>query len=210
MGALTLVIEDKAFSSWSLRPWLALRQTGAAFNEVWVPLRRLETKAAILTHSAAGKLPVLHHGAITIWESLAICEYLADRFPEAQLWPADLEARAFGRAAATEMHGGFPELRRALPMDLTRKPAFLPVTPEVAVEIARITELWGLLRRRFGAGGPFLLGQFSIADAMYAPVCTRFDTYRVPLDTTCQAYVEAVMAWPAMQAWRAEANGGKA
>ena len=104
MAAMTLVIGDKAFSSWSLRPWLALCQTGVAFNEVSIPLRRPETKAAILAHSAAGKVPVLHHGAVTVWESLAICEYFADRFPEAELWPAAPEARAVGRAAATEMH----------------------------------------------------------------------------------------------------------
>jgi glutathione S-transferase len=207
MPGLTLVIGDKAISSWSLRPWLALCQTGVAFDEVLIPLRRPETKAAILAHSGAGKVPVLHHGAVTVWESLAICEYLADRFPEAGLWPESPDARALGRAAATEMHGGFPELRRALPMDLHREPAPLPLVPEVAAEIARIIALWGDLRRRCGAGGPFLLGRFSIADAMYAPVCTRFDSYRVPLDPICQAYVEAVLAWPAMRRWRAAAEG---
>ncbi len=202
MTAMTLVIGNKAFSSWSLRPWLALHQTGVAFDEVLIPLRQPETKAAILAHSGAGKVPVLHHGAVTVWESLAICDYLADRFPEAGLWPDAPESRALGRAAATEMHGGFPEIRRALPMDLTREPAPQPLTPEVLIEVARITQLWRDLRCRFGAGGPFLLGRFSIADAMYAPVCTRFDTYRVPLDPVCQAYVDAILAWPAMRLWR--------
>lgn len=206
MADMTLVIGDKAISSWSLRPWLALRQTGVAFHEVLIPLRRPETRTAILAHSAAGKVPVLHHGAVTVWESLAICEYLADRFPEAGLWPEPPEARALGRAAATEMHGGFPELRRALPMDLLREPAPQPLTPEVTAEVARISGLWRDLRSRFQTLGPFLLGRFTIADAMYAPVCTRFDSYRVPLDPVCQAYVETVLDWPAMAAWRAAAR----
>ncbi len=205
MAKMTLVIGNKTYSSWSLRPWLALRQTGEDFEVVVIPLRQSDTKSAILAHSGAGKVPVLHHGATTIWESLAICEYLADRFPDAALWPKDLERRAIGRAAATEMHGGFADLRRALPMDLKRAPEPRSLSFEVLADVTRITALWTDLRSRFGDGGPFLLGAFSIVDAMYAPICLRFDTYRVPLDPVCRSYVDAVSAWPAMVEWRTAA-----
>lgn len=202
MAALTLVIGNKAYSSWSLRPWLALRQAGASFDEVVIPLRRPETKPAILAHSVAGKVPVLHWGGATVWESLAICETVAELFPAAGLWPDDAAARAVARAAATEMHGGFPELRKAFPMDLKRPPAERPVPAEAAPEIARIAALWADVRGRFGGGGPFLFGRFTVADAMYAPVCVRFDSYRVPLDPVCRDYVAAVLALPAMREWR--------
>ena len=205
MESLPLVIGNKAYSSWSLRPWLALRQAGAVFDEVVIPLRRPETKPEILEHSAAGKVPVLHRGGLTVWESLAICEAVADLFPAAGLWPEDAAVRTVARAAATEMHGGFPEVRKAFPMDLKRTPAPRPVPAETAAEIARLTALWGGLRERYGHGGPFLFGRFTIADAMYAPVCVRFDSYRVPLDPVSQAYVEAVLAMPAMAVWRAAA-----
>ncbi|MEI6557032.1 MAG: glutathione S-transferase family protein [Rhodospirillaceae bacterium] len=202
MAALTLVIGNKAYSSWSLRPWLALRQAGAVFDEVVIPLRQPETRAAILRHSAAGKVPVLHIGGGVVWESLAICEAVAEAFPAAGLWPEDPVARAVARAAASEMHGGFAEVRRAFPMDLKREPAERPVPDVAASEIARLTSLWCALRRRFGAGGPFLFGRFTIADAMYAPVCARFDSYRVPLDAVSRDYLEAVLALPAFLDWR--------
>jgi len=202
MAPLTLVIGNKAYSSWSLRPWLALRQAGATFDEVVIPLRQPETKPAILGHSAAGKVPALHWGEVTVWESLAICEAVADLFPDAGLWPDDPAVRAVARAAATEMHGGFPEVRKAFPMDLKRMAGERPVPAEAAPEIARIGALWGDLRRRFGNGGPFLFGRFTVVDAMYAPVCIRFDTYRVPLDGDNWDYVDAVLALPAMREWR--------
>ncbi len=205
MADMTLVIGNKTYSSWSLRPWLALCQTGYAFDEVTIPLRQPGTKEAILAHSGAGRVPVLRHGDLTVWESLAICEYLAERFPEAGLWPSSLEARALGRAAATEMHGGFADLRRALPMDLKRVPEPRTLSPEATADVARITSLWNELRARFAGDGPFLLGRFSIADAMYAPICTRFATYRVPLDRVCQDYVDTLLAWPAMVEWRTAA-----
>ncbi len=202
MRSLTLVIGNKAYSSWSLRPWLALRQAGLPFDEVVIPLRRPETKPEILAHSAAGKVPVLRSGEVTVWESLAICEAVAEMAPGAGLWPDDAGVRAVARAAATEMHGGFPEVRKAFPMDLKRAPAERPVPEAAALEIARIAALWGDLRRRFGGGGPFLFGGFTIADAMYAPVCVRFDTYKVPLDPVSGEYVAAVLALPAMVEWR--------
>lgn len=201
-AAMTLIIANKAYSSWSLRPWLALRQAGATFDEVVIPLRQPETKDAILAHSGAGKVPVLHDGAVTVWESLAICEYVAERFPQAGLWPVEAGARALARAAATEMHGGFLEIRRAFPMDLKRPAAPRPVPDAAVPELARLTGLWRDLRGRAGQAGPFLFGGFTIADAMYAPVCVRCHGYGIELDAVCRAYVEAVLALPAMQDWR--------
>jgi len=210
---LVIVIGNKNYSSWSLRPWLALKATGAPFGEVMVGLRQPETKARILAHSPAGKVPVLKHGDLLVWESLAICEYLAEAFPAAGLWPADPRARAVARAVATEMHAGFAGLRRDLPMDIHR----MSRTPGVAAEdakadIARVQQIWQDCRGRFGAGdgeagGPYLFGRFSIADCMYAPVATRFRTYNVALDPVSAAYVDAIYADPAMREWIAAARG---
>ncbi len=205
MAALTLVIGNRAYSSWSLRPWLALRHVGAVFEEVVIPLRQPDTKARILAHSAAGKVPVLLVNGVAVWESLAICETVAEMFPAKALWPTDSGVRALARAVATEMHGGFLELRKAFPMDMKRPPA-VRLPPEAALpDIERITAIWAGLRARFGGEGPFLFGTFTIADAMYAPVCSRFETYRVPLDPICHDYVQAVLALPAMGEWRAAA-----
>jgi glutathione S-transferase len=201
MSDLVLVIGNKAYSSWSLRPWLALRQAGADFREVVVPLRRPETKAQILDHSPAGKVPVLKVGDLVLWESIAICEYVAERFPEAGLLPDGTEARAVCRAVSAEMHAGFGELRRAMAMDLKRRLPGRGHTPGALADAARVQELWRDARGRFGQDGPFLFGRFSIADAMYAPVCTRFDTYGVALDPVSRAYCDAVLALPAMREW---------
>lgn len=201
MSDLTLILGNKAYSSWSLRPWLALKQAGRLFAEVVIPLRRPDTRARILEHSPAGKLPVLKHGDLTVWDSLAICEYLADLFPDAALWPEDPAARAVARAVSAEMHSGFQSLRSSMPMDLTRKAPGEGMTEATVADIGRITALWADCRARFGAGGPFLFGRFSIADAMYAPVVTRFDTYGVALGDTARAYADAVLAMPAMREW---------
>ncbi|MBL9034743.1 MAG: glutathione S-transferase family protein [Rhodospirillaceae bacterium] len=208
MTDLTLVIGNKNYSSWSLRPWLALKQTGQSFREELVVLRQPDTKARILAHSAAGKVPVLKHGAIVVWESLAICEYLSDTFPAARLWPADSAARAHARAISNEMHAGFAELRKNMPMDIRgdRRPdsrAHL-----VQGEVERICQIWREARQRFGsrAEGAFLYGAFTIADAMFAPVATRFRTYGVALDDVCQRYLEAVLDWPAFREWEAAAR----
>ena len=202
MEALTLVIGNKAYSSWSLRPWLALRQAGLPFGERVIPLRRPETKGEILDWSGAGKVPVLIAGSVPVWESLAICEAVADLAPAARLWPEDLGERLEARAVATEVHGGFPELRKAFPMDLKRAPETRPVPEAAAAELARITGLWTGLRERFASRGPFLFGAFTIADAMYAPICTRFDTYRVPLPAPCRDYAATMLTMPAMAEWR--------
>jgi len=206
MTGLVLVIGNRNYSSWSLRAWLALRHAGAAFEEVRIPLDTPTTREEILEHSPAGKVPVLHDGGLTVWESLAICEYLAERFPEAKLWPEGREARAIARAVSAEMHAGFARLRNAMPMNCRAPLAGKGRAPGVDADIARITAIWRDCRTRFGAGGPFLFGAFTNADAMYAPVVSRFVTYAVALDETCQAYVAAVSALPAMKSWVAAAR----
>jgi len=207
MTRLEIVIGTKAWSSWSLRPWLALKATGEKFKETLIELRRPDTKARILKHSPAGFVPILKHGPLTVWESLAICEYLAEAFPRSGLWPADRAARAVARCVATEMHGGFAPLRAAMSMDVKARHPTPAIAPEVQANIARVTGIWRDCRKRFGArakgaaGGPFLFGRFSVADCMYAPVTTRFTTYGVKLDPVSAAYVEAVAELPAMKAW---------
>lgn len=206
---LVLVIGNKNYSSWSLRPWLALKATGQPFREKLIMLRRPETKAEILLHSAAGKLPVLKHGDLTVWESLAICDYIAETWPAAELLPADARARAVSRSVTSEMHAGFVALRRELPMDIAKlSPAAQQgVTPseEARLDIARVQQIWQDCRGRFGKQGDFLFGGFSIADAMYAPVATRLRSYGVALDPVSEAYVNAIYALPAMQEWCAAA-----
>ncbi len=206
MSGLILVIANKAYSSWSLRPWLALKQAGAAFTEVVIPLRQPETAAAIARWSPAGRVPVLRHGDVTVWESIAVLEYIAEVFPEAYLWPADPAARAHARTLAAEMHSGFLPLRTHMNMNIRRQRPGHGRTPEVDKDIARITAMWRDCRARFGAGGPFLFGAFTNADAMYAPVVTRFKTYGVSLDSECQAYADAVLDLPAMRTWYADAE----
>lgn len=197
---MTLVIGTKRFSSWSLRPWLAARVAGLAFDEVPITLRQPETKAEILKHSPSGKVPCLIHGSLTIWDSLAICEYLAELAPG--LWPEDRAARAVARAVSAEMHAGFQALRNACSMDVCETTPLADIPPEVLAEVERIGAIWTDCRARFGAGGPFLFGRFSIADAMYAPVVTRFTTFALPMDAGAKAYCDAIWALPAMQEWK--------
>jgi len=203
---LTLVIGTKRFSSWSLRPWLALKATGALFEEIEVPLRQPTTKAEILKWSPSGKVPVLIENGVTVWDSLAICEYLAERFPQAGLWPDGSAARAVARSVAAEMHAGFPVLRQRCPMDLCLDAPLTEFPDDLAGEIRRLDALWTDCRARFGGDGPFLFGRFTIADAMYAPVVTRCATYHLPLSPEAAAYRDAVLAWPALQAWRAASH----
>ncbi len=197
----TLVVGSKNFSSWSLRPWLALRRAGIEFAEIVVALRRPETKAEIARYSPSGRVPVLLDDGLAIWDSLAICEYAAELAPQARLWPAEAGARAMARAASAEMHSGFAELRQRLPMEIAARHATPPSSPELDADIARVLALWHDCRARHGAGGPFLFGQFSIADAMYAPVATRFVTYGVALPAIARAYVESMVALPEMREW---------
>jgi glutathione S-transferase len=205
MADLTLTIGNKNYSSWSLRPWLAAKTGGIAFDEVLIPLYQPGSREEILSHSAAGKVPVLHHGAVTVWESLAICEYLAETFPAAGLWPAYPAARAAARAVATEMHGGFLPLRRHLPMNIHRTPSARDIPGEVQADIDRVAAIWRDCRTRFGSGGECLFGGFTIADAMYAPVVSRFRSYGVRLGPVEEAYCSSIMVLPAMQEWVAAA-----
>jgi glutathione S-transferase len=206
MAAYTLVIGNKAYSSWSLRGWLAVRLAGVAFEERLIRLSEPGSRAALLAHSPAGRVPVLHHGERVIWDSLAIVEYLAEQQPEAALWPADAGARAHARSIAAEMHSGFAALRSAMPMNLRKSLPGRGQGPGVAADIERIVLLWQDCRRRFaGPDGPFLFGAPGAADAMYAPVATRLRTYGVALDPVAAAYVEAVHAWPLFREWHAAA-----
>jgi len=205
MPKCAMVIGNKNYSSWSLRAWLVLKRTGVKFDEILVSLMRPETRADILVHSPSGKVPLLRYGDDRVWDSLAIAEYLAERFPAAGLWPADAGARAVARSVTAEMHAGFMALRRALPMNLRAHLAGRRWADDVEADIARIQEIWTTCRQRYGAGGPFLFGGFTIADAFYAPVVGRFHTYDVPLSTPCQAFADAVWQAPDMRAWVAAA-----
>jgi glutathione S-transferase len=201
----TLVIANKNYSSWSLRPWLAMKVAGIPFEEIVIVLKQEDTQTRIREHSPAGKVPILKTETETIWDSLAILETLAERHPDARLWPADPVARAHARSISAEMHSGFAPLRNHYGMNVRRKIDHLAPTPEVDKDIARIEQLWADTRRDFGQGGPFLFGAFSIADAMYAPVVWRFEGYTVPVSETSRAYMDAMLALPAMREW-AEAS----
>ncbi len=205
MPDILLVIGNRNYSSWSLRGWLALRMAGLDFGEELIPLDTPETEARIRAHSPAGLVPVLHHGPVTVWESLAICEYAAELAPGAGLWPEPPELRAVARSVSAEMHAGFTALRDALPMNIRASRPGVALDDRVRGDIARICEIWRDCRDRFGAGGRFLFGRFSIADAMYAPVVTRFATYHVAIGGVEQDYCDAVRALPAMREWAAAA-----
>ena len=205
MAEFTLVIGNKNYSSWSLRGWLMARIAGVEFEEVVVPLDLPETQAAIRKHSPSGRVPVLLHRGLAVWESLAIAEYLNDLKPEAGLWPPSAAARAHARSISSEMHAGFAELRAKMPMNIRASYPGKGMTPAVRADIERITGLWRDCRKRFGGAFPkddgFLFGTFGAADAMYAPVTTRFRTYGVKLDSDAEAYCAAVLAHPAMKEW---------
>jgi len=212
-----LVIGNKNWSSWSLRPWLAMRRASLPFTEINIRLRRPESKAEILKHCPSGLVPTLLHGELAVWDSLAILEYLAEQHVEAQLWPGPPPTRAVARCVAAEMHAGFSALRQHCPMELLAHDPQGALPPEVETDIRRIVTLWKDCRSRFGGDGPFLFSRFSIADAMYAPVASRLRTYVADLaaygdDGTAQAYVEAIFAMPEMEAWaegaRAETAAG--
>jgi glutathione S-transferase len=201
----TLVIGNKLYSSWSMRPWLVMKAFDLPFEEVLIPLYGPDSKARLLQHSPSGKVPLLADGDVRVWESLAIIEYLAEKHPTAQIWPRDPTARAHARAICAEMHAGFTALRNACPMNLGKRFAARDRGDAVAADVHRICEIFRGTRARFGSGGEFLFGAFSAADAMYAPVAARFATYSIPLDAASQAYVDAVIAYPFFQEWRSAA-----
>jgi glutathione S-transferase len=207
MADLTIYLGNKNYSSWSLRPWLVLKRTTVAFDEVVIPLYQPTSRETVLKYSPSGRVPALRHGDVTVWDSLAICEYLDESFPNFELWPKDPAARAVARAVSAEMHSGFAALREHLPMNIRSSFPGRGVTPEVQSDINRIMAIWRDCRGRFGDGkGDFLFGAFTIADAMFAPVATRFRTYRIELERGADAYCAALMALPAMQEWIAAAK----
>ncbi|MHC5742169.1 MAG: glutathione S-transferase family protein [Nostoc sp.] len=202
MTQLTLVIGNKNYSSWSLRPWLAMKQFGLEFNEIRIPLYNdPDCSSKIRQYSSSGKVPVLLHDTQRVWDSLAICEYLAETFPTLQWWPKDKAARALARSVSAEMHSGFQNLRQNMPMNCRTKYPGKGLEPGVQQDIDRITSIWQESRQKFGTGGNFLFGNFTIADAFFAPVVLRFIAYDVQLDTISRNYVESVLALPAMQEW---------
>ncbi len=204
--ALGLVIGNKNYSSWSLRPWIAMKAAGIPFEETVISLDNPEFQPRVSALSPAGMVPVLTDGDVRVWESLAILEYLAEKFPKARLWPADASTRAHARTVAAEMHAGFAPLRRYCPMNIARLPKVRELTPEVDDNVRRIDTLWSDCRARFGKAGPFLFGAFGAADAMYAPVVSRFHTYGITVSPAASAYMESVMALPAWSEWAAAAR----
>lgn len=205
---LKLVIGDRNYSSWSLRPWLVLKQSGLPFEEISIRLRERNTRTEIFKHSPSGKIPCLVDGGTVVWDSLAICEYIAEKAPS--MWPTDSRSRAEARSISAEMHSGFVALRHVLPMDIAASKPFVARTADVDGDIARIIEIWESCRSRFVDAGPFLFGRFTIADAMFAPVVWRFLTYEIELPAASRKWVEAMLALPAMQEWHAAALAEKA
>ena len=202
MADLTIYLGNKNYSSWSLRPWLVLKRLTVTFDEVVIPLYQPTSRETVLKYSPSGRVPALRHGDIMVWESLAICEYLAESFPTFDLWPKDPAARALARAVSAEMHAGFRALRDHLPMNIRSSFPGRGVTPEVQADINRVMAIWRDCRTRSGEGkGDFLFGNFTIADAMFAPVVTRFRTYKIELERDAESYCETIMAMPAMQEW---------
>ncbi len=201
MSQFTLIMGNKNYSSWSLRAWLVLKQLAIPFEEVVIPLYQEESRNILLHYSPSGKVPVLKHGGYTIWDSLAICEYLSEIFPDRRLWPADLHARTYARSISAEMHSGFQNLRQNMPMNCRLSRPGYGRIPDVDRDIERIVAIWTECRRRFGSKGDFLFGTFGIADAMYAPVASRFKTYGVTFNGVVQGYVNTIMDLPSMKEW---------
>ncbi|WP_122688260.1 glutathione S-transferase family protein [Pseudomonas viridiflava] len=200
--SLHLIIGDKRYSSWSLRPWLVLEMTGAPFTDQVIRLNLPDTRENILKYSPTGKVPALQCEHGTIIDSLAICEYLVERFPDVDLWPGDVSARAQARSACAQMHSGFMSLRSNMPMDLRQDQALEVIPVDTQADIDRIVALWAECRKAAREDGPFLFGRPSIADAFFAPVAIRLRTYRVALPDEALAYIETIYQWPAFQRWQ--------
>jgi glutathione S-transferase len=203
---LKLILANKAYSSWSLRPWILLAQLKIPFEEVVIPMDQPETRASMLKHAPTGKCPSLYDGKIVIWESLAIIEYVAEAYPGKTVWPKGKAARAHARSLANEMHASFAALRQACPTNFRRPVGAINLNDEVRADVARIEAAWEHARATFGREGPFLFGRFSAADAMFAPVVNRFHVYDVPVSKPTRAYMETIMALPVWKAWIADAH----
>lgn len=198
---MRLIVGNYNYSSWSLRAWLAARSSGLPCEVIRIALYQPDSKAQLLQHSPWGRVPCLDDDGLIVWDSLAICEYLAEKLPA--LWPADAAARAVARSVSAEMHSSFRDLRMNMPMNIRKDYAGMGRTPEVLADIARITAIWNDCRARFGAEGPYLFGCWSIADCMYAPVAFRFATYGVQPEGAAGTYLQAVLVHPMLQEWRA-------
>ena len=199
---LKLVIGNKNYSSWSMRPWLALRANNIAFDEIFIPLYTGDAdKARILGFTRSGKVPCLIDGDVTVWDSLAIIEYVAERFPQARLWPEDRAGRAHARSISAEMHSGFAALRNECGMNLHRPVGAIKLSADARADIARVQQIWVECRERHAKSGPFLFGAFGGADAMFAPVVHRFRTYAIGLTLEVRDYMDAMMSLPAFQEW---------
>jgi glutathione S-transferase len=206
-----LAIGNKLYSSWSMRPWVLMRALGIPFTETVIPMYRDDTKAAMLKFAPTGMVPAINHGDVVVWESLSLMEYIAEAFPDKNIWPRDAVARAHARSAASEMHAGFRALRMACPVNLSR--IFKPkdYAADVHADIARIEAMWADCRNRFGskakgdATGPFLYGAYCAADAMYTPVVTRLEHYQIPVKPETRAYMDAILNHHAFKAWNEEA-----
>ncbi|MCL6416642.1 glutathione S-transferase family protein [Aestuariirhabdus sp. Z084] len=201
MTDLTLVIGNKNYSSWSLRPWLLLRQFGIAFNEIRITLRTSQFPEEVRHWSAAGKVPVLAAGELRVWDSLAICEYINEHYLAGSGWPQDSVSRALARAISAEMHSGFLALRTDMPMNCRRSVQGFQASSAVQQDIDRIVDIWNQCRERYGEDGPWLFGEFSIADAMFAPVAVRFQGYGIELPAVAAEYQQQILSLPAMQEW---------
>lgn len=203
---LKLIIANKSYSSWSLRPWILLAHFQIPFEELVIPMDRPQTRGEILRHSPTGKCPALKDGLVEVWESLAIIEYLAEAFPDKAIWPRAKPARAHARSLCSEMHAGFQALRNHCPTQFLRPVRKIALTPEVEVDVARIESAWTHARDTFGKAGPFLFGRFCAADAMFAPVVNRLHIYDVPVSERTRTYMNAIMQLPAWKAWIADAE----
>jgi glutathione S-transferase len=200
--SLKLVIGNKNYSSWSMRPWLAMRATQIAFEEIFIPLYTGQNdKNRILAFARSGKVPILIDGETTVWDSLAIIEYLAERFPDARLWPENRAERAHARSISAEMHSGFLSLRSECGMNLHRPVGAIKLSEDARADVARVQEIWTDCRARYGKRGPFLFGAFGAADAMFAPVVHRFRTYAIAVSLDVKTYMETMMALPAFGEW---------
>ncbi len=201
MSVFKLIVGSKAYSSWSFRPWLLLAHFKIPFEDVTIGLRTPQSRDNILKYSPTGKVPCLIDGSIKVWDSLAIMEYVAETAPEKAIWPRAKAARAHARAISAEMHSGFQNVRNEFPCNFRKAPAKRAPSVEAAAEIARIEAIWSEARARFGKVGPFLYGKFSAADAMYAPVVSRFYAYGIPVSEVSRRYMDTMMALPAWAAW---------
>ncbi len=205
MSKLTLVIGNKNYSSWSLRPWILLKQFDIPFQETLIPLKQPDTKEKVLQYSPSGKVPVLLHDGARVWESLPICEYVSELFPQKALWPLDPVHRAWARCISGEMYSGFMGLRKNFPQNISANVVGQPRDEEADRDIRRVLQIWEECRQNFKGQGEFLFGKFSIADAMFAPVIYRFKTYGIPLSGLSQEYSSTMLALPAMKEWESAA-----